>query len=257
MSAVDSGPDALGEVTVLLELDGAHRDRAGRVDRHPRGVGPRVPARALERARELGGRRGRAPPRPGRARRRGASTLSFTWLDGERLIRFGAGRADEAAELLRARGFDGFALLTTERFRSHPLADAADAVVLVPPGPVPEASAAARGEVGGRPVVALGGGRVVDSAKAIGAADGLPGGRDARRRCRAPSSPASTGCPRGSRAGARAAVARDRRPGVDGVGADAAAGRERAERAGARGGGALHAAGEPGRGRWPRCARSD
>jgi alcohol dehydrogenase class IV len=47
-------------------------------------------------------------------------------------------------------------------------------VISVPPGPVAEVSAAARGQVGGRPVVALGGGRVVDSAKAIGAADGVP-----------------------------------------------------------------------------------
>lgn len=44
----------------------------------------------------------------------------------------------------------------------------------VPSGPVAEVSAAIRGDVGGRPVVALGGGRVVDSAKAIGAADELP-----------------------------------------------------------------------------------
>ena len=35
-------------------------------------------------------------------------------------------------------------------------------------------SAEIRGEVGGRPLVALGGGRVVDAAKAIGGADGLP-----------------------------------------------------------------------------------
>ena len=44
----------------------------------------------------------------------------------------------------------------------------------VPAGGVPEAAAAVRDGVGGRPVVALGGGRVVDSAKAIGGADGLP-----------------------------------------------------------------------------------
>ena len=43
----------------------------------------------------------------------------------------------------------------------------------VPPGGVPEAAAAVRGEVGGRPIVALGGGRVIDAAKAIGGADGL------------------------------------------------------------------------------------
>ncbi len=43
----------------------------------------------------------------------------------------------------------------------------------VPGGRVPEASAAVRGDVGGRSLVALGGGRVIDSAKAIAAADGL------------------------------------------------------------------------------------
>jgi alcohol dehydrogenase class IV len=97
--------------------------------------------------------------------------LGFTWVDGERLIRFG--KADASA-LLDARGFGGYALLTTERWRSHPLASGADAVVLLGVGPVPEVSAAARHEVAGRAVVALGGGRVVDSAKAIGAADSLP-----------------------------------------------------------------------------------
>jgi maleylacetate reductase len=100
--------------------------------------------------------------------------LGFTWLDGERLIRFDSGAGDEGRELLRSRGFDGYALLTTERFRGHPLADGADVVALVAGGPVPEVSAAVRGDVGGRPVVALGGGRVIDSAKAIGAADLLP-----------------------------------------------------------------------------------
>ena len=44
----------------------------------------------------------------------------------------------------------------------------------VPPGGVPDAAAAVRDEVGRRPLVALGGGRVVDAAKAIGGADGLP-----------------------------------------------------------------------------------
>jgi alcohol dehydrogenase class IV len=77
-------------------------------------------------------------------------------------------------ELLGSRGFDGYALLTTERFRGYPLARGAEVVVPVASGPVPEVSAAARRDVGGRPVVALGGGRVIDSAKAIGAADLLP-----------------------------------------------------------------------------------
>jgi maleylacetate reductase len=47
-------------------------------------------------------------------------------------------------------------------------------VLDVPGGPVPDAAAAVRGGVEGRPLVALGGGRVVDAAKAIGGADGLP-----------------------------------------------------------------------------------
>jgi alcohol dehydrogenase class IV len=51
--------------------------------------------------------------------------------------------------------------------------EAADVVLHVPQGPVPEAAAAVRGGVEGRPVVALGGGRVIDSAKAIAGADGL------------------------------------------------------------------------------------
>ena len=97
--------------------------------------------------------------------------MGFTWVDGERLIRFGDA---DAAELLRSRGFEGYALLTTERLRDHPLARGASVVALAGAGPVPEVSAAARPEVGGRPVVALGGGRVIDSAKAIGAAGSLP-----------------------------------------------------------------------------------
>lgn len=44
----------------------------------------------------------------------------------------------------------------------------------VRPGPVPEAAAAVRSGVEGRPLVALGGGRVIDSAKAIAGADALP-----------------------------------------------------------------------------------
>jgi alcohol dehydrogenase class IV len=100
---------------------------------------------------------------------------SFTWVDGERLIRFGPGVAGEAPELLTGRGFEGFALLTTERAAAQApaVANAAEVVVHVPPGPVPEAAAAVRGEVAGRPIVALGGGRVIDSGKAIAGADRL------------------------------------------------------------------------------------
>ena len=37
---------------------------------------------------------------------------SFTWRDGDRLIRFGVGAVDEAVDLL---GGPGYALLTTDR----------------------------------------------------------------------------------------------------------------------------------------------
>jgi alcohol dehydrogenase class IV len=98
---------------------------------------------------------------------------TFTWIDGERLIRYGSGTLGEAPELLAARGFEDFALLTTARAvaAAPALAQAAGAVLEVPAQSVPEAAAAVRPGVAGRPVVALGGGRVIDSAKAIGGAD--------------------------------------------------------------------------------------
>ena len=50
---------------------------------------------------------------------------------------------------------------------------AAGEVLVVPAGGVPSAAAAVRHRVEGRPLVALGGGRVIDAAKAIAGADGL------------------------------------------------------------------------------------
>jgi alcohol dehydrogenase class IV len=103
----------------------------------------------------------------------------FTWIDGERLIRYGAGVLDEVPEVLGSRGFERYALLTTPRTlgmsdRAAALRDGAAAVLDVPSGRVDEAAAALRDEVQGRPLVALGGGRVIDTAKAIAGADGLP-----------------------------------------------------------------------------------
>jgi maleylacetate reductase len=78
--------------------------------------------------------------------------------------------------LLAGRGFDGYALLTTPRAAAAApaLVKGAEVVLDVPSGGVPEAAAAVRGEVEGRPLVALGGGRVIDAAKAIAGADGVP-----------------------------------------------------------------------------------
>lgn len=80
----------------------------------------------------------------------------------------------EAAEVLAAEGWADFELLTTERAREQApdLAAAAAATHLVPPGPIPETSAAIIDEVGSDRLVALGGGRVIDTAKAIAAVRG-------------------------------------------------------------------------------------
>lgn len=74
------------------------------------------------------------------------------------------------------RGFSEYVLLTTERAArdAHGLADGAVEVLHVANGPVPDAAAQLRERVGRRPVVALGGGRVIDAAKAIAGADRLP-----------------------------------------------------------------------------------
>jgi alcohol dehydrogenase class IV len=103
---------------------------------------------------------------------------SFAWRDGDRLIRFGARALADAPALLSEHGFDGYVLLTTRRALDSvpgagPLSDEAAEVLEVPPRPVAEAAAHVRARVAGRPPVALGGGRVIDSAKAIAAADGL------------------------------------------------------------------------------------
>lgn len=107
-----------------------------------------------------------------------ARARDFSWRDGERVIRFGAGAAGEAPDLLRQTGFGGYVLLSTPRAldsaaAAAALAHGAAAVLEVPSGGVPDAAAAVRGEVGERALVALGGGRVIDAAKAIAAVDSL------------------------------------------------------------------------------------
>jgi maleylacetate reductase len=100
----------------------------------------------------------------------------FTWRDGERVVRFGPAVAAEAPALLESNGFERFVLLTTERAeRAVPgLAGRAASVVHVPAGKVDEVSAALLGQVpGDLPLVGLGGGRVVDTAKALAGATGV------------------------------------------------------------------------------------
>jgi alcohol dehydrogenase class IV len=99
----------------------------------------------------------------------------FAWRDGERLIRFGRGAAAGAVEAL---GGPGYLLLTTSRAGAMlpAAAEAAAGVHHVAPGGVPELAAGAldwaRSAAGDKRIVALGGGRVVDVAKAVAAALG-------------------------------------------------------------------------------------
>jgi maleylacetate reductase len=103
-------------------------------------------------------------------------TRNFTWRDGERLIRFSSGALAEAPQLLAEHGFDDYVLLTTDRARGSvpELVDRAATVVGVPPGRVDELSGALLLEMEGEmdSLVAVGGGRVIDTAKAIAGAMG-------------------------------------------------------------------------------------
>ncbi len=106
----------------------------------------------------------------------GFTSDDFTWRDGERVVRFGPNVASEAPDLLERNGFERFALLTTERAvkSAQSLAASASGVVHVPAGKVDEVSAVLLGELSaGLPLVALGGGRVVDTAKALAGATGV------------------------------------------------------------------------------------
>ena len=93
----------------------------------------------------------------------------FTWQDGERTVRFGRGVASEAVGVL---GGPGYALLTTPRARgaAPEVVEAAATVVEVAPGRVDELAGELLGTLSEDRIVALGGGRVVDVAKALAGA---------------------------------------------------------------------------------------
>jgi alcohol dehydrogenase class IV len=94
----------------------------------------------------------------------------FRWQDGDRVVAFGRGASSAAAGELG----DGFALLSTERaVASAPgIAERAGRVHLVRPGRVDEIAAELLPEVDGELIAGLGGGRIIDTAKAIAAARG-------------------------------------------------------------------------------------
>lgn len=105
------------------------------------------------------------PPAPGR------------WLeldDDRRALRLYAGGITDPVSVLADEGWEAFELLSTSRALAGAggLGEAAERVHLVPAGPVPAASAAILGEVRSDRLVAFGGGRVIDTAKAIAAVGG-------------------------------------------------------------------------------------
>jgi alcohol dehydrogenase class IV len=93
--------------------------------------------------------------------------------DRRRLLLYG-GPVTDPLGTLAEQGWGEFELLTTPRALSDSpgLADAAAGSHLVPGGGVPEAAAALVDDVGSERLVAFGGGRVIDSAKAVAAVRG-------------------------------------------------------------------------------------
>ena len=101
----------------------------------------------------------------------------LTWRDAtvERAMVLRERLLDELLEVLAENGWDKFELLSTERaLRDAPedLRGATSAVHLVAPGKVSDVSAAILDDVRESPLVALGGGRVIDAAKAIASVRG-------------------------------------------------------------------------------------
>ena len=108
----------------------------------------------------------------------------FIWRDAGRTVVFRGGGVGDAVEVLREQGVEEFELLSTQRALAGTpaLAEAASGVHEVRPGQVPAAAAAlldalspphkASTGVRARPLVALGGGRVVDVAKAVASVSG-------------------------------------------------------------------------------------
>ncbi|HEX4464846.1 MAG TPA: iron-containing alcohol dehydrogenase [Solirubrobacterales bacterium] len=104
--------------------------------------------------------------------------MNFVWRDAGRTVVFEAGGVAAAPKLLAEHGMEQFELLSTARHlgAAAGLADAAAVVHELPPADpataVPETAAALLDSAAGPKLVALGGGRVIDTAKAIAAVTG-------------------------------------------------------------------------------------
>ncbi|HEY5815239.1 MAG TPA: iron-containing alcohol dehydrogenase [Solirubrobacterales bacterium] len=98
----------------------------------------------------------------------------FVWRDAGRVVVLRRDGVADSPYLLREQGFGEFELLTTPRALpgAPELEAAARAVHAVPAGQVPEAAAALLERARAPQLVALGGGRVIDTAKAVAAVSG-------------------------------------------------------------------------------------
>jgi alcohol dehydrogenase class IV len=98
----------------------------------------------------------------------------FVWRDAGRVVVLRHGGVAQAPRLLHEHGFADFELLTTPRALpgAPELEAAAKAVHAVPTGQVPEAAATLLDRAQGPQLVALGGGRAIDTAKAVAAVTG-------------------------------------------------------------------------------------
>ena len=99
---------------------------------------------------------------------------NFVWRDAGRVVVFRDDGVEQAPQVLHEHGFEHFELLTTPRALAGApeLEAAADAVHVVPPGQVPEAAASLLDKVAAPALVAHGGGRAIDTAKAIASVSG-------------------------------------------------------------------------------------
>jgi alcohol dehydrogenase class IV len=102
---------------------------------------------------------------------------NFLWRDAGRSVAFRVSGVSGAPKLLAEHGMEPFELLSTPRhLGSAPeLVAAAGAVHEVPPAAVPEAAAELLDSVRAPNLIALGGGRAIDTAKAIAAVSGARG----------------------------------------------------------------------------------
>jgi alcohol dehydrogenase class IV len=99
---------------------------------------------------------------------------SFVWRDAGRIVVFRRDAVAQAPQLLHEHGFDDFELLTSPRalIGAPELEAVAKAVHAIPAGQVPEAAAGLLDRVRTAQLVALGGGRTIDTAKAVAAVTG-------------------------------------------------------------------------------------